>query len=395
MMRKAADLLFAALFLVILLGVMLGTMLWPKQTVAYYENRTLAQRPQLSAAAVVDGSYFSDWDDYLIDHALLRGSISRLNTFADIYLFRRPVVNDVVVTPEMLLGYYPYEQINVDDIRRAADRMADQLEALNELITSYGGRYYYMAIPGQTAYFQDRYPAYLNNRSAYTEMELALFRQALQAREILLIDMGPVYDELGHPDDFFSAVDYHFTYYGGLIAAQTLLQVIADTSDAVIPLFSEEDYTFTQLPNPYMGSRGRKLLDVWRAEEKAEFAVLNTPVPFLREDNGETVEPETVRMPPNDQVPVFYNIYMGGDQAHTVIRTGREELPTILIYGDSFTNVIESVAYTSFDTLYSIDLRHYHEMSLAEYIALVQPDIVVCVRDYEVLLSMAGNGALF
>ena len=196
-MRKAADLLFAALFLVILLGVMLGTMLWPKQTVAYYENRTLAQRPQLSAAAVVDGSYFSDWDDYLIDHALLRDSISRLNTFADIYLFRRPVVNDIVVTPEMLLGYYPYEQINVDDIRRAADRMADQLEALNELITSYGGRYYYMAIPGQTAYFQDRYPAYLNNRSAYTEMELALFRQALQAREILLIDMGPVYDELG------------------------------------------------------------------------------------------------------------------------------------------------------------------------------------------------------
>ena len=87
-----------------------------------------------------------------------------------------------------------------------------------------------------------------------------------------------------------------------------------------------------------------------------------------------------------------YNLFMGGVIANTVIDTHREELPSILIYGDSFTNAMECVAYLSFDEMHSLDLRHYHEMSLEGYIQKFQPDVVVCIRDYEVLLEVGNNG---
>ena len=97
-------------------------------------------------------------------------------------------------------------------------------------------------------------------------------------------------------------------------------------------------------------------------------------------------------MPGNEWQDVTYNLYMGGDIAETVIDTNREDLPSILIYGDSFTNALECITYLSFDKMYSLDLRHYQDMTIEEYIAMTQPDVVVCIRDYESLLEIAFNG---
>ena len=88
-------------------------------------------------------------------------------------------------------------------------------------------------------------------------------------------------------------------------------------------------------------------------------------------------------------------LYMGGDIAETVIRTDRPELPNALIFGDSFTNPVECLAYYSFNELRSVDLRHYTVQSLSDYIAAYQPDVVLCVRDYQSLLLREFNGDFF
>ena len=85
---------------------------------------------------------------------------------------------------------------------------------------------------------------------------------------------------------------------------------------------------------------------------------------------------------------------MGGDIAETVLRTDRPALPSVLIFGDSFTNPVESLAYYSFNELRSIDLRHYTAQSLRDYIDAYRPDVVLCVRDYQSLLSREYNGNL-
>ena len=87
------------------------------------------------------------------------------------------------------------------------------------------------------------------------------------------------------------------------------------------------------------------------------------------------------------------NYYL--DIAETVIRTDRPELPNALIFGDSFTNPVECLAYYSFNELRSVDLRHYTAQSLSDYIAAYQPDVVLCVRDYQSLLLREFNGDFF
>ena len=96
--------------------------------------------------------------------------------------------------------------------------------------------------------------------------------------------------------------------------------------------------------------------------------------------------------PANPWEDVTYFLYMGGDSPHTVIDTEREDLPSILIYGDSFTNAVECIMYCSFDEMHSLDMRYYTDMSLGDYIKKYQPDIVVCIRDYESIISTDSNG---
>lgn len=61
----------------------------------------------------------------------------------------------------------------------------------------------------------------------------------------------------------------------------------------------------------------------------------------------------------------------------------------------SSTETALPTRWYSFDEMRTIDLRHYKDMTLADYIALYQPDVVVGIRDYESLLSTDYNGSPF
>jgi hypothetical protein len=60
--------------------------------------------------------------------------------------------------------------------------MADSLKALDSAVRQYGGHLIYVAVPGQTAYFADDYPAYLDSGAENTNMVLSLFKPDMAAR---------------------------------------------------------------------------------------------------------------------------------------------------------------------------------------------------------------------
>ena len=94
----------------------------------------------------------------------------------------------------------------------------------------------------------------------------------------------------------------------------------------------------------------------------------------------EHVLPFLLSLPADEEEMVLYTAFMGGDIAETVIDTGRDELPSLLLIGESFTNAMETLIYASFDETRSIDPRYY-EGNIGDYIARYQPEVVVILRD--------------
>ncbi len=310
-------------------------------------------------------------------------------------LFHRPVVNQVIPAEGMLLSWNPYETPDPELIQQQADAMAGQLGELRDVVESYGGKFYYVAVPGQYTYFEETHPDFLNNRATYTDLEIPAFQQAMEEQGVTLIEMGEILAQQGNPPEYYSTVDYHYTFGGAYATYLAILERINQDFDHSLTVLDEDSLVRETLPNPYLGSRARKVFGLWETDEKLEIGLPSQPIPFARTDNGQEVPATVYTLPGNDTDEVAYAAYMGGDIAETVIDTGRDELPSLLIYGDSFTNPVEGLMYYSFDEMRTIDLRHYKDMTLADYIALYQPDVVVGIRDYESLLSTDYNGSPF
>ena len=392
---KWADWLVVIGFLGFLALALAVTLVRPKSGWSYYENRNLARPAELSVETVLDGTFPASVEPVLQDYAAGRNTLMKLSAWADLHLFHRPVVNEVVPSEGMLLGFNAYETPDPAVISNQAQTMAGQLAQLRDVVEGYGGHFYYVAVPGQYTYFSDAYPNFLNNREAYTALEIPAFTQAMEEQGVNLLDMEPVLDQLGKPKEYYSLADYHYQFEGAYVTYRTILEEINRDLGLDLTILDGDSLTVETLPNPYLGSRGRKIFGLENCGEYLTIGLPKNPIPFTRADNGAETAAAVYAMPATDTENVLYSLYMGGDVGETVIETNRPGLPSILIYGDSFTNPVECLAYYSFDEMRSIDLRHYKDMTLADYIQAYQPDIVVGIRDYEALLSTDFNGSPF
>lgn len=390
-MKRIAEVVMTICFLGAIAAGMIFTVLRQPAVTSFYENRMLAEFPTLTAQAVEDGSFTTDLERFLQDHAVLRTTLLKCKVCIDM-AFHRPVVNGIVITPERLLPFIPKETVDPAQITAQAEALADRLKEISDTVEGYGGYYCYVGVPCQYAYFEDDYPWFLENRSERSRLAVVALSQALERRGVAFLDMGSIFDAEGHPDEYGSRVDNHFTMRGAFETYRCIMEKAAAESGLDFPILGPEDVTFQTLSTNYIGSRERKLMDLVNREEYLSVLLPKEELSWVRYNNGVPVEPNPYAFYLVTPSYVTYNFYMGGDYANTVIDTGREELPSILIYGDSFTNAVECIAYLSFDEMHSLDLRYYKEMSLDEYIQTVQPDIVVCIRDYEELLIRTQNG---
>lgn len=393
--KKIANIVLVFAFAGFLAAAMVITLGKPQGGWSYYENRTLAQMEELTPQTLWDGTFANSVEPTLQDHAAGRNTLLKLSAWMDMELFHRPVVNQVIPAEGMLLSWNPYETPDPELIQQQADAMAGQLGELRDVVESYGGKFYYVAVPGQYTYFEETHPDFLNNRATYTDLEIPAFQQAMEEQGVTLIEMGEILAQQGNPPEYYSTVDYHYTFGGAYATYLAILERINQDFDHSLTVLDEDSLVRETLPNPYLGSRARKVFGLWETDEKLEIGLPAQPIPFTRTDNGQEVPATVYTLLSNDTDEVAYAAYMGGDIAETVIDTGRDELPSLLIYGDSFTNPVEGLMYYSFDEMRTIDLRHYKDMTLADYIALYQPDVVVGIRDYESLLSTDYNGSPF
>lgn len=394
-MEKFSQRVFLLLFLAVLFAVPAGTALWGrKDTTAYYENRTLAERPAPTAQSLWDGGFGADFESWYSDHVPGRTTLLKLDTAAQLNLLRRPAVNEVVSAGDVLLPLLDYAEPAAEDYPAMAAAAAEPFARLNAHIRANGGTFCYVGFPEQRVYFRRRYPAYLSAHETEAAMGDAAYAQAMADRGVDFLDMGAVYDHQGHPEGYYSAVDHHYNYYGAYAAYRAILDhLAADGWD--LPVLTEKDLDFVELPNPYIATRNRKLYNLWPNSERAVIGVQRKAVEFTRYDNGQPSDKPLFVRPAADYLPTTYNLYMGGDFAETVLETNRPDLPDALVFGDSFTNALETLLYASFDETRILDLRYYKEMSLREYIDQYRPDVVLCIQNDTFFYLGGGNNVVW
>ena len=390
MLQKLCNRVLLALFGAVILLTPILTFALPEKTVSYYENRALAEWPTPDAQSVASGQYFADWDAYVSDHIVGRNTI--LKTYASIQRALPKVeVNNVVETDSgALLPLAAHEAYDPKLQARIMDKKTSELKALAGFIEENGGLFCYVGLPEQRYIYYDEYPDYLApGRTLVDYCEERVF-DALAQTNAVAVNMREVFEQTENPKDYYLSVDTHYNYDGALLTYRTLLAAINERLDTPLKIYTDEELNFYTETRELYGAYSRRIANLQTRKEYLTWAEPKQAVPFTRQDNGYPTESVTYRQP-DDEICAYAG-YMGGDIGETIIDTGRDNLPRVLMFGDSFTNPLEGLVYASCGEFRSLDLRHYTEKTLYEYIEDYQPDIVIAVRDNLSYNQDEGNG---
>lgn len=357
----------------------------------FYENRSAAPLPDAGTSSLWDGSCMTGLDEYLSDQYIARTRLIKAQTFINL-LLNRPVVNDIVVGDELLLPFHGYSGSGAQDFTDEAGSEVGALAEIENIVEANGGALFYLCIPEQSSYFRDDYPENMDNHADTLDAMAAAFEKAMSNAGLHLIDAGETYAAEGSPRDYYLNTDHHYSYRGMLSAYTALMDAVNAATGLGLRVYSEAELSLEELPNPVLGSLDRKLFGLYGTDERLVISHLPEEIPFTRTDNGVSVEPEVFSVPPEGEL-ISYGVYMGGDIGETVIDTDRPELPRLLLWGDSYSNAMETLLWASFDEARYLDYRYFDGARLAEYIEQYKPDVVICIRDDLSFLNAEGNGS--
>ena len=90
-MEKRKNYAVVCLTAAFLLGFLVWSLLKPDDTVSQSERRKLTQKPELTAASILNGKFMTEFESYTLDQFPLRDSFRRLKAVTLLDVLREPL----------------------------------------------------------------------------------------------------------------------------------------------------------------------------------------------------------------------------------------------------------------------------------------------------------------
>ncbi len=347
--------LFIAVFLVL-------TICRTKGGESYQENRKLADFPEFSFSALIDGSYTDALGKYFTDQFAGRSYWISANGIMKATMCEG-IVNDVYVTEDMLLGLPKADNVSFEECA----------SVINEYAKNYDGMVYFAAVPTSSGVYGDRLPEYFSaNRE---KLHIDSLYASLDSN-IRKIDAYNILKML-NDNYIYYRNDTKWTSYGAYCVYRTVIQKLGFLPTAY------DKYTIEHVSADFRGNlynqsqyAGIKpdMLDIYTYIDGAEI----TECIGYRDDGTyyESKFYDKSFIDTND----MYRLYLGEEAPYVKIKTSVNTEKKILVIKDCYA-----------DCFIQFLIQHYSE------IAVISPEFLengisdfINPDDYEQTLILFG-----
>ena len=347
-MTKAYSRFLTAFFCVFLGGLLVWHVLLPDREKSETENRTLAQAPEFSWTALVDGSYTKKVEDYFADQFPLRDSWTGLKARAE-QLIGKSEFNGVYLCGDTLISKVerPDESL-VEKNLSYVDRLSGKTD-----IPVYLG-----LIPSAAEVWKEKLPA---GAGSWDQTELLAQSNMDFSGVLAAHDAEPI----------FYRTDHHWTTLGAYYGYQTIMDALGGE-----PL-KETDFTLETITSDFNGTLYSQSGIHWLEPDTMEFWVEDTGLEVTSWRNG-TPEPGSLYDRSYLEKKDKYSAFLGGNQPLCVIRNENiSDGGKLLLIRDSYADSLAPFLAQSFSEVHLLDLR-YDRASAAQYAEESGID-VICV----------------
>ncbi|MDD3347999.1 DHHW family protein [Oscillibacter sp.] len=344
-MTKAYSRFLTAFFCLFLGGLLAWHLFLPDRDRSETENRTLAQAPAFSWAALVNGSYTKGVEDYVADQFPLRDDWTVLKARAE-QLMGKSEFNGVYLCGDTLISKVETpEAAQVEKNLTYIQKLAEK----TDVPVSLG------IIPSAAEIWKGKLPAgaeswdqtLLLNAAAGTGLPTVDFKGALEAHA---------------SEPIFYRTDHHWTTLGAFYGANALLEALDKA-----PL-EQADFTPETVSDDFSGTLYSTSGIHWLTPDTMEFWVGEEG---LSVTSWRTGAPEAATLYDRSylQVKDKYSAFLGGNQPLCVVKN--EAIPDgekILVVRDSYSDALAPFLTQRFSEVHLLDLRYYR-LPVAQYAA--------------------------
>lgn len=329
-MTKSYGRFLTAGFSLFLAGLLVWHIVLPDRDKSETENRTLAQFPEFSWEALVDGSYTESVEEYFSDQFPLRDRWMVLKARTEQLLGKREF-NGIYLCDDTLISKV---EVPADGLVEKNLSYIDRLKEKTEIHVTFG------VIPSAAEVWKDKLPT-----GAQSWDQTDLLAQSD-------VDFQSVLAE--HADEpIFYRTDHHWTSLGAFYGANALLEHLGKD-----PL-KESNFTLEIASDAFCGTLYSQSGIHWIEPDTLEFWVDEDS---LQVTSWRTGKEESSALYDRSYLDVKdkYSAFLGGNQPLCVIKNQNvTDGSKLLVVRDSYADSMAPFLAQQFSEVHLVDLRYY------------------------------------
>ncbi|MCD7842444.1 MAG: hypothetical protein LUG56_08260 [Lachnospiraceae bacterium] len=364
-MNKIQSFGVTIIFCILIFGFGIVTLFSPDTEYSETENRTLAQMPSFTLDALLDGSFESDYEEYLTDQFVFRDGWIALKTAAE-RASGRTQINDIYFAEDDYL-------IEAHTDTFTTEQAESNLEILAQFVELYAGEFgaehmTVMLIPNAVDILQEKLPAFA---SPYDEGEyLASAEEAVREgasgaaadadADGIWFDARSVLQEHSN-EEIYYRTDHHWKTLGAFY----VWQAWAQSRGYTVPTL--DSYEITTVTEEFEGTIQSKL-GIHTGTDSIELYLDPDAPSYTVEKDGSGELLDSLYDYSALETKSKYDIFFGGNNALTRITAEADTGRKLLVIKDSYAHCFVPFLLSEFDQIDVLDIRYYNQ-ELSELIS--------------------------
>ncbi|MFC1953739.1 DHHW family protein [Chloroflexota bacterium] len=341
---KYINLITTTIFIIVICGLTVPGLFKEPAEISISERRKLAQSPEISFEAIINGSFTEGYRDFLQDQAVLREDFRAIKSFVERKILLKKENNEVYIVNNNL--YDKFYGINQRYIERAAT-------LIDNIVGSINSDNIYLSIIPSKAQMLDRSKYLLSNQNLISDY----LKQNVNAEYVDLMGLATKGNE-----NLFYATDHHWTTEGAIQAYKILI-----TAMGYEPI---DEYDFELATDSYIGSYYGKAA-VTSIEKDPIYLAHNEYLDNMTVRRYETLDDfqdfDSIYF--RDKIGSLdpYDAFIGGLGPITVIENDRVQSDEELImFKDSYSHSLAPFLAQHFKKVTLFDLRYVRKELIFE-----------------------------
>lgn len=341
---KISGLITIGIFLLVVMGFFVASILKPDKSFSENENRVLKERPELSLSNLFEGDFTTEYETYITDQFVARDDFIGMKVSADRALGKK-VVNGVYFAPDnYLIEEHKAEDVDAKLVQSNLDWVKKFVETNKEQIDVK-----FMLVPTISNIYPEWLPKY---NQEYNQS--ALLKQAeMTIGEDYIIDASDILKQ-HKKESLFFRTDHHWTslgaYYGYAAWAQKM---------GIAP-YSLEQYERKVVAKDFWGTTYSKVNTKKEADEIELFTLKKGPslTMSVKQDGSEATDSlyKMEKIKEKDK----YTVFLGGNNPYVEITTSIKNGKTLLLVKDSYAHNMVPFLTSHYEKIILLDYRYYN-----------------------------------